>query len=221
MFVLLKIAFQSTLWGQICNFVLVPGKTLKSIRRPFFTFSSPGPNSTSRHYQNFSKRVTFSNNHLREAGGNVTLVNREEQECAACITLLINRLIRAIVLKRVFDDLLSHSPPPVQSLSLGVTGISRKGRLFPTILGTKFFCELWQHFCPRITTPPLSSRYMMIKTDHNIKGIFLIGYERDSSKYEAEYHAKILPSTARLMTILEVKHTTLALLRPAAGGVQI
>ena len=52
---------------------------------------------------------------------------------------------------------------------------------------------------------------MMIKTDHNIKGIFLIGYERDSSKYEAEYHAKILPSTARLMTILEVKHTTVGI----------
>jgi len=88
--------------------------------------------------------------------------------------------------------------------------ISRKGRLFPTIFGPNFFCEC-QHFCRQITTPPLSSRYMMMKTDHNIKGIFLIGYERDSSKHEADYHAKMLTSTAWLMTILEVNHTTVGI----------
>jgi len=41
----------------------------------------------------------------------------------------------------------------------------------------------------------------------NIRGIFLIGYERDSSNHEADYHAKMSTSTAWLMTILEVKHT--------------
>jgi len=87
-------------------------------------------------------------------------------------------------------------PPPAQPLSLDITRISRKGRLFPTIFGPKFFCELCQHFCHQITTPPLSSRYMMIKTDHNIKGIFLIGNKRASSKHEADYHAKMLTSTA-------------------------
>jgi len=30
----------------------------------------------------------------------------------------------------------------------------------------------------------------------NIKGFFLIGYERDSSKHEADYHATMLTSTA-------------------------
>ena len=44
----------------------------EGLRRPFFTFSSPGPNSACRHHQNFSKRANFSNNHLSEAGGNVT-----------------------------------------------------------------------------------------------------------------------------------------------------
>ena len=134
----------------------------EGLRRPFFTFSSPGPNSTSRHYQNFSKRPTFSNNHLSEAGGNVTLVNRGEQICATCITLLINRLIRAIGLKRVFNTLLSHSPHPARPFSLGITRISRKGRLFPTIFGPKKNCELCQHFGRQIATPPLSSQYIMI-----------------------------------------------------------
>ena len=97
----------------------------EDFRRPFVTFSSPGPTSFSRNHQN-----------------------------------------------------------------------SRKGRLFPTIFGPKKICELCQHFYRQITTPPLSSRYMMIQTDHNIKGIFLIEYERDSSKHEADYHAKMLPSTA-------------------------
>jgi len=126
----------------------------------------------------------------------VTLVNRGEQECAACITWFIKRLIRAIGIKRIFHALLSHSPPLAQPLSLGITRISRKGRLFPTIFGPNFFCEMCQHFCRQITTPPLSSRYMMIKTDHNIKGFFLTGYKRDSSKHEADYHAKMLTSTA-------------------------
>jgi len=60
---------------------------------------------TQKYHQNFSKRANFSNNHLCEAGGNVTLVNRGEQECAACIPSLIKRLIRAIGLKRIFDAL--------------------------------------------------------------------------------------------------------------------
>jgi len=51
----------------------------------------------------------------------------------------------------------------------------------------------------------------MIKTDNNIKGIFLIGYERDSSKHEADYHAKMLTSKAWLMTIFDVKHTTVGI----------
>ena len=55
----------------------------EGLRRPSFTFSSPGPNSTSRRLKNFSKRPTFSNNHFSEAGGNVTLVNRGGQKCAA------------------------------------------------------------------------------------------------------------------------------------------
>jgi len=183
----------------------------EGLRRPIFTFSSPGPNSTSRHHQNFLKRAAFSNNHLIEAGGNVTLVNRGEQECTACITLLIKRLIRAIGWKRIFDALLSHSPPLAQLLSLGITGISWKGQLFPTIFGLIFFCELCQHFYRQIITPPLSSRYMMIKTDHNVRGIVLIWYDRDSSKHEADYHAKVLTSTAWLITILKVKHTTVGI----------
>jgi hypothetical protein len=105
-------------------------------------------------------------------------------------------LIRDIGLKRVFDALLSHSPSSALLLSLSITGISRKGGLFPTTFGPKKICELCQHFGRQIATPPMSSQYMMIKTDHNIKRIFLIGYERDSSKHEADYHAKMLPSTA-------------------------
>jgi len=49
---------------------------------------------------------------LSEAGGNVTLVNRGEQECAACVTLLIQRFIHAIGSKRIFDALQSHFPTP-------------------------------------------------------------------------------------------------------------
>jgi len=61
--------------------------------------------------------------------------------------LLINRLIRDISLKRVFDALSSHSPPPAQILPLGITRISRKGRLFPTITWVKQvdWISKWTH----------------------------------------------------------------------------
>ena len=36
-FVLLKLSFQSTLWGQVCNFVLVPGKTSWLIMSSLYT----------------------------------------------------------------------------------------------------------------------------------------------------------------------------------------
>jgi len=49
------------------------------------------------------------------------------------------------------------------------------------------------------------------KTDRDIKGNFLIGYERDSSKHEAAHHAKMLQSTAWLMTILQAKNTTVGI----------
>ena len=41
--------------------------------------------------------------------------------------------------------------------------------------------------------------------DRDIKGIFSIGYECDSIEHEADHHAKMLPSTAWLMTILQAK----------------
>ena len=40
---------------------------------------------------------------------------------------------------------------------------------------------------------------MIIKTDHNIEGFFLIGCERDSSKHEADYHAKMLVEIAYIL----------------------
>jgi hypothetical protein len=58
--------------------------------------------------------------HLSGAGRIVTLVNTGVQECTSCIMLLIIRLMRDIALKRAFDALPSHSPPPAQILPLGV-----------------------------------------------------------------------------------------------------
>ena len=49
------------------------------------------------------------------------------------------------------------------------------------------------------------------KTDRDIKGIFWRGYERDSSKHEAVHHAKMLQSTAWLMTILHAKNITVGI----------
>jgi len=106
--------------------------------------------------------------------------------------------------------LVTFSSPSPTSFSRHRQNFSKRAT-FSNNLWSQFFCELCQHFCRQITTPPLSSQYMMIKADHNIKGIFLIGYEQDSSKYEADYHAKMLTSTAWLMTILEVKHTTVGI----------
>ena len=45
-----------------------------------------------------------------------------------------------------------------------------------------------------------------IQNSNDIKGIFLIGYERDSSKHQAENDAKMLQSTAYLMTIFHAKN---------------
>ena len=41
-------------------------------------------------------------------------------------------------------------------------------------------------------------KYDVVNQKRNMKddGILVIGYERDSSKHEADHHAKILPSTA-------------------------
>ena len=43
------------------------------------------------------------------------------------------------------------------------------------------------------------------------KGFFWIGYERDCSKHEADHDAKMLQSTAWLMTILQAKNITVGI----------